>query len=101
MAKSIKYTIDYGFGTAFLYTPFFDVAHRFLILAHTCFGIRDSIMFVKVLKKEEVSCSDFERLEFNGDAYVWREDGSRKMVLPEYMADDDWDTYYCEKCRYF
>lgn len=95
-----KYEIDYGCGIAILYTPYQDVEDRFGELAGTCFGIRKSIMYVDVLSEEESNCADFERLEFCGDAYVWREDGARKMVEPSYMADDDWDMDYCEEiCR--
>lgn len=95
----MKYTIDYGFGEAVLYTPF-DPEERFYALASTCFGIRKSIACCDILKSEEVDISDFERLEFNGDAYVWDKDGRRKMVAPDYMADDGWDDSYSEECRY-
>lgn len=95
----MKYYIIYGCGTAVLYTPY-DPNERFLQLADTCFGIRKSIMCVDVCKKEDVACDDFERLEFNGDVYIWREDGARKMIAPEWAADDDWDTDYCEECVY-
>lgn len=30
--------------------------------------------------------------------YVWREDGARKAIAPEWYADDDWDTSYCDEC---
>ena len=95
----MKYTINYGFGKAVLYTPY-DCESRFYTLANTCFGIRKSIMGCSIIKKEDVECSDFERLEFNGDVYVWREDGARKMIEPEWAADEDWDDYYCDECKY-
>lgn len=95
----MKYTIDYGFGIAILYTPY-DCKSRFYTLAGTCFGIRKSIEYCNVIKTEDVKCDDFERLEFNGDAYVWDKDGRRKMVEPDWAADEDWDDYYCEECKY-
>lgn len=95
----MKYTIDYGCGTATLFTPF-DCKERFNILANTCFGIRKSIMGFKILKTEDVACDYFERLEFNGDVYVWREDGARKQLLPDWASDEEWDTDYCEEVAY-
>lgn len=95
----MKYTIDYGLGEAILYTPY-DAKERFHALAGTCFGIRKSIMHCVILRAEEIPCEDFERLEFNGDVYVWREDGARKMVAPLWAADKEWDMDYCEMVRY-
>ena len=95
----MKYTIDYGYGMAILYTPF-EPKERFYTLASTCFGIRKSIMCCNIMKEEDVECDDFERLEFNGDVYVWDELGRRKCLEPEDMADEEWDDTYCEKCRY-
>ena len=93
----MKYTIDYGFGRAILYTPH-DPETRFYALASTCFGIRKSIAYCRVLKAEDVPCPApaYERLEFNGDVYIWREDGARKMLEP--WPDEEWDTDYCEEC---
>lgn len=96
---NMKYTIDYGFGEAILYTPY-DGKERFYALAGTCFGIRKSIMHCVILRAEEIPCEDFERLEFNGDVYVWREDGARKMIAPLWAADKEWNMDYCEKVRY-
>ena len=93
----MKYTINYGFGVAILYTPY-DCKERFYTLANTCFGILKSIISCKIIKTENISCSDFEQLEFNNYVYVWREDGARKMVEPYWMADDEWDTDYCDVC---
>lgn len=95
----MKYTIDYGFGEAILYTPY-DAEERFYALAGTCFGIRKSIMHCVILKAEDIPCKDFERLEFNGDVYIWREDGARKMVAPLWAADEEWNMDYCEEVRY-
>ena len=95
----MKYTIDYGSGKAILYTPY-DCEERFYTLAGTCFGIRKSIMCFIVTKREAVECSDFERLEFGGDVYIWREDGARKMIEPEWAKDKEWNTYYCDECKY-
>lgn len=92
-----KYTIHYGFGKAYLYTPY-DCVERFYTLANTCFGIRKSIMCCMVLRSEDVECDDFERLEFNGDVYIWDEEGRRKMIEP--FEDEEWDDYYCEECKY-
>lgn len=92
-----KYTIDYGIGIAFLYTPY-DCTERFFALASTCFGIRKNIMRCLIMKAEDVECDDFERLEFSGDIYVWDEEGRRKMIEPD--EDEEWDDYYCEKCKY-
>ena len=94
----MKYTIDYGYGFATLYTPFKEVEERFYTLANTCFGIRKSIMGFEIISTEEETCDDFERLEFNGDEYVWNEDGARKMLSP--WPDECWDYDYCEECRY-
>lgn len=91
----MKYTIDYGFGKAILYTPH-DPEERFYALASTCFGIRKSIAGCSVIKAEEAACADYERLEFSGDVYVWREDGARKMLEP--YPDEEWDTEYCTEC---
>lgn len=95
----IKYTIDYGFGTAILYTPY-DCEQRFYTLANTCFGIRKSIMYCEIIKSEDVECNDFERLEFNGDIYVWNKSGARKMIEPEWAADKKWDKSFCQECKY-
>jgi hypothetical protein len=92
----MKYTIDYGFGIATLYTPF-DPKSRFYTLANTCFGIRKSIAYCRILRAEKVECSDFERLEFSGDVYVWDNLGRRKMLEP--WPDEDWDPYYIETCK--
>lgn len=92
----MKYTIYYGMGTAILYTPH-DPKERFYTLAGTCFGIRKNIMCCEICKEEEISCEDYERLEFSGDIYVWREDGARKMLEP--WPDEDFDTAWCEECR--
>ena len=93
----MKYKINYGFGTATLYTPH-EPEIRFYSLAGTCFGIRKSIACCCVVGKEDADCDDYERLEFNGDVYVWREDGARKMLEP--WPDDEWDTDFCEECCY-
>lgn len=92
-----KYTIYYGIGKAYLYTPY-DCEKRFYTLASTCFGIRKNIMCCDIIKTEDVECNDFERLEFSGDIYVWDEEGRRKMIEP--YEDEEWDDYYCEKCKY-
>ena len=94
-----RYTIDYGCGIANLYTPF-EPKDRFYTLAKTCFGIRKSIIGCRILGEEDVECKDFERLEFNGDTYVWDKLGRRKCLEPKNMADEEWNDIYCEECRY-
>lgn len=91
-----RYKIDYGFGIAYLETPY-NPQDRFPKLANTCFGIRKSIMGCNILSVTVVEKGEYERLEFNGDCYIWREDGARKMISP--FKDADWDTDYCEECR--
>lgn len=99
-----KYTIDYGFGKATLHTPYKYPDVRFSILANTCFGIRKSIIQVVVVDSEDVELPEGtewnERLEFNGDVYIWREDGSRKMIEPDWAADEEWDYAWAEDVRY-
>ena len=94
----MRYIIDYGFGRAVLYTPH-DPEERFYRLAATCFGIRKSIAGCRIVHVSEAATPEggYERLEFNGDVYVWREDGARKMLKPD--LDEEWDTDYCEECR--
>lgn len=94
----MRYTIDYGCGIAYLHTPYDCPEERFYTLANTCFGIRKSIMCCDIVEVEEATCEEFERLEFFGDVYVWREDGARKMLEP--WVDEEFDTDYCEECRY-
>lgn len=95
----MKYEIDYGYGTAILYTENNDWKKRFFELAGTCFGIRKSIGYVKLINESEEDAPDkypdeYERLEFGGkmaDMYIWRKDGARKMVRPLDFADEEWD----------
>lgn len=107
-----KYVIDYGYGYAILITPY-EPELRFGTLANTCFGIRKSIICFRVVHQEEYSEPEyFEELSFGGiynsktksmlcgDRYAWREDGARKMIEPEYMADNEWNTDFCDSCRY-
>lgn len=96
----MKYTIDYGFGKAILYTEH-NPRKRFYKLASTCFGIRKSIMCCNIILAEDAPSPTHgcERLEFGGDVYIWREDGARKMLEPDWAADEDWDTDFCEECR--
>lgn len=93
----MKYKIDYGTGIAFLYTPY-DCEKRFYTLAGVCAGINKRITKFDVLCIYDVSCEDFERLEFDNDIYVWREDGSRRMIKPFY--ESSWDTSYKRRCLY-
>ena len=91
-----KYKIDYGYGTAVLYTPY-DPEERFYTLANTCFGIRKCIMGCHIYDKAAQSCPPYnERLEFNGDVYVWNHQGARKMLAP--YPDEEWDLDFIEEC---
>ena len=77
-----KYTIDYGFGTATLYTPSSDWEGRFYELANQCFGIRKSIMWAHLVRSEDAEpkykvVGEYERLEHNGDLIVWNEAGEK------------------------
>ena len=77
-----KYTIDYGFGTATLYTPSTDWEGRFYELANQCFGIRKSIMWAHLVRSEDAEpkykiVGEYERLEHDGDLIVWNEAGEK------------------------
>lgn len=95
-----QYSIYYGCGIATFWTPYEDVEDRFMTLAGTCFGIRKSIMCFEILGYVDDPTQKYERLDFNGDSYIWREDGARRMIKPEWAADEDWDYSYCEECAY-
>jgi hypothetical protein len=78
----MKYTIDYGSGTAKLYTPSRDWKERFYKLASQCFGIRKNIMKCELINQEDTEppykiVGEYERLEHSGDTIVWGEDGSK------------------------
>ena len=78
----MKYTIDYEYGKAVLYTPSENWEDRFYKLANRCFGIRKSIGEVKLMLKIDIGPSDvvkeeFERLEHNGDVIIWDEHGEK------------------------
>lgn len=92
-----KYTIDCGVSTVYLYTPY-NYKKRFYPLANTCFGLRKSIVDCRLLKVEDVECNDFERLEFNGDIYVWDKEGRRKMIKP--FEEEEWDDDCIGECKY-
>ena len=85
-----KYTIDYEYGVARLYTPSEDWENRFDDLASQCFGIRKSIGDVKLIEKEKEQPHDkiyfeYERLEHSGDTIIWNEKGE-KIV-------NEWDIF--------
>ena len=78
----MKYTINYEFGVARLYTPSEDWRERFLALAIQCWGIRKSIGEVTLLRKDDEEpfgkrLGEFERLEHSGDVIVWNEEGEK------------------------
>ena len=98
--RMTRYEIDYEFGRAMLYTPYPDWEKRFLTLAGTCFGIRKNIGQVKLLSVKEgfepTCLGECEALEAEGDSYIWREDGARRMISP--FPDVIWDMAFCNKC---
>jgi len=78
----MKYTINYGFGVARLYTPSEDWKGRFFALANQCFGIRKSIGGVQLMEKDDVEPpqklnGEYERLEHSGDVIVWDDEGEK------------------------
>lgn len=77
-----KYTINYGYGIAYLYTPSDDWESRFYLLANQCFGIRKSIDEPYLIKAEKCGpkyllVGEYERLEHDGDTIVWNEAGEK------------------------
>ena len=97
LLKSYLYLIDYGYGRALLYTPY-DPVERFCTLGNTCFGLRKSIAYCHIINKLDVKYDDFERLEFNGDIYVWDRYGRRKNIYPYH--EEEWDEWYSPECIY-
>lgn len=78
----MKYKINYGFGTAYLYTPCVNWKERFYELANQCFGIRKSIMYAHLITTEDAAPKDIidgehERLEHNGDVIIWNAQGEK------------------------
>lgn len=78
----MKYTIDYEYGIAALYTPSKEWASRFYELANQCYGIRKSIGHVKLLKADDFIPTDireneYERLTHNGDVIIWDKNGNK------------------------
>lgn len=85
-----KYTIDYEYGVARLYTPSEDWEDRFYDLAGQCFGIKKSIGNVKLIKKEKEQPHDkiyfeYERLEHSGDTIIWNDKGKK--------IKNEWDGF--------
>lgn len=79
----MKYTIDYEYGWAKLYTPSQDWKARFYTLASQCFGIRKSIGEVNLISTEDakpknIIINEYERLEHSGgDTIIWDEHGEK------------------------
>jgi hypothetical protein len=79
----MKYTINYEYGVAQLFTPEDDWKNRFYTLASQCFGIRKSIGEVRLISKENVSptllyVGEYERLEHSGgDQIIWNASGEK------------------------
>ena len=78
----MKYIINYGYGTANLYTPSEDYENRFYELAGQCFGIRKSIDKCELISKSDTKpkimlVNEYERLEHDGDVIVWNKDSTK------------------------
>ena len=85
-----KYTIDYEYGIATIYTPSEDWENRFYDLASQCFGIRKSTGKLKLIEKEKEQPHDkvyfeYERLEHSDDVIVWNERGEKII--------NEWDSF--------
>lgn len=95
--QKTSYKIDYGFGKAALITPH-EPEEAFYRLANECFGIRKSISKFEILSAypTDPSFEFYEGLSFNGDIYAWRQDGARRMIMPDY--EEEWDTNFCALC---
>jgi hypothetical protein len=81
-ANDLNYLINYGFGSANLYTPSEDWESRFYELANQCFGIRKSIMCAELVLKKDIQpanmlTNEYERLEHSGDVIVWDKEGNK------------------------
>lgn len=77
-----KYTIEYGWGIATLFTPSSEWEERFYYLAEQCYGIRKSIDYAHLLRVDEEEPAqmipgEYERLEHHGDVIVWNEAGEK------------------------
>lgn len=77
-----KYTIEYGWGIAVLYTPSSEWEERFYLLAEQCYGIRKSVEYAALIRAEKEEPRDkldgeYERLEHHGDVIVWNEAGEK------------------------
>lgn len=96
-----RYTIDYQYGIAHLYTPSPHWLSRFEALAHSCWGLRENIGEIRLLSQCPVEYSqlpyEYERLCADGDEYIWRRDGARRMLRP--FPDIEWNETFCEKCK--
>ena len=95
-----KYLVEYNDGRAEFFTNVPNPAARFLVLARTCFGV--DIYWATVIDDLGVDRDrTYERIDFdNGDSYEWREDGARRMVRPEWLRRRNFDTFYCDICKY-
>lgn len=97
--QKTSYKIDYGFGKAALITPH-EPEEAFYRLANECFGIRKSISKFEILSSypTDPSFDFYEGLSFNGNIYAWRQDGARRMIIPDY--EEEWDTSFCTLCAH-
>lgn len=95
-----RYIIDFGFGVATLYTPSKHWAERFKALGPTCYTVE--IGTLRLLSEKggfkPTMWDEHERIEVNGNVYIWRVDGARRMLHP--IPDFDWDERWCKTCAY-
>lgn len=84
----MKYTIDYEYGTAILYTPAKpeNALERFYHLANQCFGIRKSVGDTKIVASEPFEGlpeewkrfrTGVELLTHHGDVAIWNAKGKK------------------------
>lgn len=86
----MKYTIDYEYGQATLYTPSSDWEDRFFSLANQCFGIRKSIGETTLISSADEPLPEpwsrftgaHEMLMHSGDTIIWNADGEK--ILSEW-----------------
>lgn len=86
--RTYKYTIDYEFGVANLWTPVEEplVVPHFQSLANQCFGIRKSVGITKIISVESseipkpwslLKDAKYMLTHSGGDIIVWDSDGNK------------------------
>lgn len=91
----MKYTIDYTYGTAEMWTPVppGEALRRFYQLANECFGIRKSIYQPEVTGSIQEDLPEpysampgaYEMLQHSGDTIVWDAEGNK--IVSEWDLD--------------